>query len=84
MSITTDDLKLIEEKAGYGAKACVYLSESGLCIEVGKVYEDFGWFGGRFYMTEEEVDNSSKEDIEHIASEAEKQFNAALGGRFLK
>lgn len=84
MGITTDDLKLIEEKAGYGAKASVYLTESGMCIEVGKIYEGIGWFGGRLHLTEEEVDHITKEEIEEFANDAAKRFDARLGGRYLR
>lgn len=86
MAIKTSDLQYIESIVGYGAKASVYMTERGLCIEVGKNYEGIGWFGGRLHLSSHEVDaiDNDKHDIVQFAEEASKRFNDKLAGKYLR
>jgi len=86
MAIKTSDLEYIESMAGYGAKASVFRTEIGLCIEVGKIYGSLGWFGGRLYLTNEEVDNldNDKSEIVKFAEDAANRFESKLAGKYLK
>lgn len=86
MAIKTSDLEYIESMAGYGAKASVFKTDLGLCIEVGKIYDGIGWFGGRLHLTGEEVDllDSDKSEIVKFAEDASKRFEVKLGGKYLK
>jgi len=86
MAIKTSDLEYIESMSGYGAKASVFRTELGLCIEVGKIYDGLGWFGGRLHLTDEEVDNldNDKSEIVKFAEDAVNRFEAKLAGKYLK
>lgn len=86
MSISSKDLKIIEDAAGYGAVATVNAINEGLSITIGKHYEGIGWVGGTLRMSFDEVDalNNDKTEIYKFAEQAEKVFSAKLAGKFYR
>lgn len=86
MAINTSDLEYIESMAGYGSKASVFKTDLGLCIEVGKIYDGIGWFGGSIRLTDEEVDllDTDKTKIIEFAEEASNRFRVQFGETTLK
>lgn len=86
MAIKTSDLVYLEEQVGYGAKASVYRTDSGLCIYIGKQYEGLGVVAARLNLSDEEVDEleNNKFELVSFASACAGRFDKALGGRFLK
>lgn len=81
MAIKTSDLEYIESMSGYGAKASVFGTDFGLCIEVVTSYEGIEWFGGRLHLTDEEVGllDTDKTKIVEFAEEASNRFRVRFG-----
>ena len=86
MPISSKDLKIIEDAAGYGAVASVDVIDGGMSIKIGKVYDGLGWFGGTLRLTFDEVDrlDSDKSELHKFAEQARKMFDSHLAGKYLK
>ena len=86
MPISSKDLKIIEDAAGYGAVAYVDAIDEGLSITIGKNYDGIGWVGGTLRLSFDEVDNlvNDKTELHKFAEQAKNVFDTRLAGKFYR